>query len=286
VLGTISLLRGREREPYTEEDLALAQDFSQRCGLAIDNAPLLTELQRSLRTRDDFLSSVAHDLRNPLSVIQMRAAMLRKEVEQQGRIVPERLTSATGRIQSATEEMGTMIEGLLDLVRSEMGQPPVLRRTEVDLRALARGVAADQQQAAQRHQLQVHEPGTPVAAWVDEVRVRRVVRNLLLNAVKYSPEGSTIEVRVSQREVNGTDWAVLEVQDRGIGIPARDLPHLFERFYRGENVVGRIPGTGLGLFGARQLAEQHGGRIEVQSEESQGSTFSVWLPQQPPPSAG
>ena len=84
----------------------------------------------------------------------------------------------------------------------------------------------------------------------------------------------------------GRSTRLLEVQDRGIGIPARDLPHLFERFYRGENVVGRIPGTGLGLFGARQLAEQHGGRIEVQSEESQGSTFSVWLPQQPPPSAG
>jgi signal transduction histidine kinase len=283
LLGTLTLLRGPGSERYSEEDLVLAQDFSQRCGLAIDNARLLTELQRALRTRDDFLSSVAHDLRNPLTVVKMRAGMLRAEVAR-GSIVPERLTSSAGRILSATEEMGSMIDSLLDLVRAEMGQRPSLRRTEVDLGALARGVALDQQQAAHRHQLHVHTPETPVFASLDEVRVRRVVRNLLLNAVKYSPEGGLIEVRVQQREVEGSGWAVLEVRDSGLGIPARDLPHLFERFFRGENVVGRIPGTGLGLFGARQIAEQHGGRIEVKSVEGQGSTFTVWLPQQPPPS--
>ncbi|AKJ01326.1 Signal transduction histidine kinase [Archangium gephyra] len=284
VLGTITLLRGPGRERYSGEDLVLAQDFGQRCGLAIDNARLLTKLQRALRTRDDFLSSVAHDLRNPLTVIKMRAELLRTEVTKRGSIVPERLTSATTRILAATEEMGSMIDSLLDLVRAEMGQRPSLRRTKVDLGALARGVAADQQQAAQRHQVHVHTPETPILVSLDEIRVRRIVRNLLLNAVKYSPEGGRIEVRVQAREEEGSGWAVLEVQDTGLGIPARDLPHLFERFYRGENVVGRIPGTGIGLFGARQIAELHGGRIEVKSVEGQGSTFTLWLPQEPPPS--
>ncbi|WP_309891990.1 PAS domain S-box protein [Archangium sp.] len=283
VLGTITLLRGPAREPYTEEDLALAQDFSQRCGLALDNAHLLTELQRSLRTRDDFLSSVAHDLRNPLTIITLRADLLRTEVAR-GRIVPERLSSVATRILSATEEMNSMIDSLVDLVRSEMGQPPTLRRTEVDVGALARGVVMDQRQFAQHHHVHLHTPETPVFASLDEIRVRRIVRNLLLNAVKYTPEGGNIDVRVERREEGGTGWAVLEVQDRGIGIPARDLPHLFERFFRGENVVGRIPGTGLGLFGARQIAEQHGGRIEVRSVEGQGSVFSVWLPQKSPSS--
>ncbi len=286
VLGTLTLLRGGGRERYTEEDLRVAQDFGRRCGLALDNARLLTELQRSLRTRDDFLSSVAHDLRNPLTVIKMRTAILQGEVMRQGSIVPERLASTSARILSATDEMASMIDSLLDLVRSEMGQSPSLRRTEVDLRALARGVASDQQQAAQHHRVHVHTPETPVIAAVDEVRVRRVVRNLLLNAVKYSSEGSIVDVHVEPRDVDGSQWAVVEVQDKGIGIPAGDLPHLFERFFRGENVVGRIPGTGLGLFGARQIVEQHGGRIDVKSVEGQGSTFSVWLPQQPPASAG
>jgi PAS domain S-box-containing protein len=282
VLGTLTLSRGTGSEPFSQEDLMLAQDFGQRCALALDNARLLTELQRSLRTRDDFLSSVAHDLRNPLTVIKMRTSLLNSQVEK-GRIVPERLMSAATRILSATEEMGSMIESLIDLVRSEMGQRPSLRRTEVDLGALARAVAADQQQAAHRHAIHVLTPATPVLARLDEVRVRRITRNLLLNAVKYSPEDSRVEVRVERREVDGAGWAVLEVSDTGIGIPARDLPHLFERFYRGENVAGRIPGTGLGLFGARQIAEQHGGYIEVKSVEGQGSTFSVWLPELPPP---
>lgn len=282
VLGTITLLRSPGRERYTEEDLVLAQDFCQRCGLAIDNARLLTKLQRALRTRDDFLSSVAHDLRNPLTVIKMRASLLRTDVAQRGSIVPERLTTSVTRILSATDEMGSMIDSLLDLVRTEMGQRPSLRRTEVDLGALARGVAADQQQASQRHQIHVHTPEPPLFMSLDEVRVRRVVRNLLLNAVKYSPEGGHIEVRIQRREVEGRGWALLEVQDAGLGIPASDLPHLFERFYRGENVVGLIPGTGIGLFGARQIAELHGGHIEVKSVEGQGSTFTVWLPQEPP----
>jgi PAS domain S-box-containing protein len=283
VLGTLTLSRGPGREPFSQEDSVLAQDFAQRCALALDNARLLTALQRSLRTRDDFLSSVAHDLRNPLTVVKMRASLLNAEVAKRGGVVPERLTSAATRILSATEEMGSMIDSLVDLVRSEMGHRPSLRRTEVDLCALARAVAADQQQSARSHQVKVHTPEAPLLAQLDEVRVRRVVRNLLLNAVKYSPEGGNIEVRVQRREVDGAGWAVLEVSDSGIGIPARDLPHLFERFFRGENVLGRIPGTGLGLFGARQLAEQHGGHISVESVEGQGSTFSVWLPQRPPP---
>ncbi|WP_375758412.1 ATP-binding protein [Corallococcus exercitus] len=280
LLGAITLLRGGARERFTEEAQVLAQDFSQRCAQAIDNARLLTELKRSLRTRDDFLSSVSHDLRNPLSVIMMRAAGLRAEVDQRGSIVPERLTTATTRILSAAEEMRSMVESLLDVVRSEMGQQPNLRRVQLDVGELVRGVIVDQQQVTQRHTFQVHTPETPVMAFLDEVRVRRVVRNLLLNAVKYSPEGSSIDVHVQQGDAEGRSWAVIEVRDQGIGIPASDLPHLFERFHRGGNVVGRIPGTGLGLFGARQLVEQHGGRITVTSVEGQGSTFRVWLPQQ------
>ncbi|MFP2911960.1 ATP-binding protein, partial [Pyxidicoccus sp. 3LFB2] len=282
VLGTLTLLAGAGREPYTQDDLMLAQDLARRCALAIENTRLLTSLQRALRTRDDFLSSVAHDLRNPLTVIKMRAALLSAEVARRGNIVPERLTSAAERILLASDEMGSMIESLVDLMRGETGQRPNLRRTQVDMGALTRDVVADQQQGPRRHQVQLQTPEAPVSAPVDEVRVRRIVRNLLTNAVKYSPEGTRIDVSVQQREVAGAGWAVVEVKDHGLGIPARDLPHLFERFFRGENVVGRIPGTGLGLFGSRQLAEQHGGRIEVASVEGEGSTFSLWLPQLPP----
>lgn len=287
VLGTLTLLAGEGRDSYTREDLRLAQDLAGRCALALENARLLTRLQRSLRTRDDFLSSVAHDLRNPLTVIKMRAALLSNEVtKQRGDLAPERLTAGATRILAAADEMGSMIESIVDLMRGEMGQRPSLRRTEVDMAALARDVAADQQQGSRRHEVKVHTPEAPIVAPVDAVRVRRIVRNLLTNAVKYSPEGSSIDVSVQRRAVDGADWAVVEVRDRGMGISERDLPHLFERFFRGENVIGRIPGTGLGLFGSRELAEQHGGRIEVRSVEGEGSTFALWLPQAAPTLAG
>ena len=102
--------------------------------------------------------------------------------------------------------------------------------------------------------------------------------NLIANAIKYSPEGGPIRIEVGPAEQDGASWAVLRVSDRGIGIPADDLPRIFDRFYRGSNVTGRIQGTGLGVSGARLIVEQHGGRVTAESVEGTGSTFTVWLP--------
>jgi signal transduction histidine kinase len=106
-----------------------------------------------------------------------------------------------------------------------------------------------------------------------------VLGNLLGNAVKYSPAGGEVAVRVvRERDAGGRAWAVVAVRDQGIGIPVADLPHVFERYRRGSNVGGRIVGSGVGLAGARQIVEQHGGTIAVASEEGRGSTFSLRLP--------
>jgi signal transduction histidine kinase len=122
-------------------------------------------------------------------------------------------------------------------------------------------------------------------ATVDEARVHRVLANLLTNAVKYSPDGGA--VRVSVRAADGPigKSALLVVCDEGVGIPQDDLPHVFNRFHRGANVVGRFAGTGLGLASARELVELHGGTISVASEEGKGSTFVVRLPLTPPADA-
>jgi signal transduction histidine kinase len=115
-----------------------------------------------------------------------------------------------------------------------------------------------------------------IGTW-DEVRLGRVIDNLLDNAIKYSPRGGAIEVVI---EVDGSD-AVLSVKDRGEGIPQVDLPHIFERFRRGGNVEGRIPGTGIGLAGVHRIVEQHTGSMSVQSEVGQGTTFTIRLPLAP-----
>ncbi|MFN8556342.1 MAG: sensor histidine kinase [Dehalococcoidia bacterium] len=119
-----------------------------------------------------------------------------------------------------------------------------------------------------------------IGVW-DGARLTRVVDNLLSNAVKYSPDGGETTVHVGRVCYHGEAYAVLTVQDRGIGIPAVDLPYTFERFHRAANVRG-IAGNGIGLAGARQIIEQHGGQISVESVEGEGSTFTVRLPLTPP----
>ena len=130
----------------------------------------------------------------------------------------------------------------------------------------------------------VLDPGPPrlLGSW-DAVRLERVLSNLVGNAIKYSPDGGPVAIELSS-EVDGQarGWAVIQVRDQGVGIPSQDRPHVFERFRRGGNVERHIAGTGIGLFGSRQIVEQHGGTIGVESEEGVGSTFTVRLPLGPP----
>jgi signal transduction histidine kinase len=158
-----------------------------------------------------------------------------------------------------------------------MDRPLQLDLQPTDLVALARGSIAEQQAASERHRIVLDaEPAEVVGQW-DATRLGRVLGNLLENAVKYSPAGG--EVRVEVRREAG--WAVVRVADQGLGIPAADLPHIFERFRRAGNVVGQVPGTGLGLAVVRQIVEQLGGSVDVDSQAGLGSTFTVRLPLPP-----
>jgi signal transduction histidine kinase len=116
-----------------------------------------------------------------------------------------------------------------------------------------------------------------VVGWWDERRLERVLANLLTNAIKYSPDGGEILVRVDLEQGPTGPRSLLAVTDCGVGIPAADLPHVFERYRRGGN-VGGIAGSGIGLFGSRRIVEQHGGTIEAASREGNGSTFTLRLP--------
>ena len=116
-----------------------------------------------------------------------------------------------------------------------------------------------------------------VGKW-DVLRLERVIGNLLANAIKYSPNGGEIIVTLSAEQDAQGAWGKLSVRDTGVGIPADDLPHIFEWFHRGANVKDQIAGSGIGLAGARQIIEQHGGSMGVTSEEGQGSTFTIRLP--------
>lgn len=240
------------------------------------------EAEASLRARDETLATISHDLRTPLTSIRGLAQLIKRRLTRGVGMSPEELTERLGRIEEQTALMARMIDDLLDVARIEAGRPLELRREACDLVALVQKSAADVQRTTARHQLHVFADTAPIVGSVDAARLERVVMNLLTNAVKYSPDGGDIELTVRPEtvrpETGSGRWAVLEVRDAGIGIPAEDLPRIFERFYRASNVGDQLRGTGLGLAGARQIVEQHGGEISVSSEPGAGTTFAVRLP--------
>jgi signal transduction histidine kinase len=189
----------------------------------------------------------------------------------------EEITNRLGRIEEQTVLMARMIDDLLDVARIEAGRPLELHREPCDLGTLIQKSAADVQRTTDQHRLRVSADEGPIVGSVDAARIERVVLNLLTNAVKYSPAGGDVELTVRAEHGSGS-WAILEVRDGGIGIPEEDLPRIFERFYRASNVGDQLRGTGLGLAGARQIVEQHGGEIGVSSEPGAGTTFTVRLP--------
>jgi signal transduction histidine kinase len=247
---------------------------------AIERQQLYGELQRAIEMRDQLLAVAAHDLRNPLASISLLAEASRIQAETNPPVDPARLLDQMAQIGQATTRMGRLIEDLMDAAHLQLGRTLQLSRSRTDLVELLQALTAEfgSFPSTGKHRI-VFETDVPslVGYW-DRPRIERVATNLIENAVKYTPGGGDIVVHVSRERAVGTDWAVFTVKDQGIGIPKADLPRVFERFHRASNVVGRIPGTGIGLAGAGQLVEQHGGRIDAASEEGKGSTFTVKLP--------
>jgi signal transduction histidine kinase len=234
------------------------------------------QLRSEIAAKDEFMSTVSHDLKTPLTFIKGIANLRRRRAPRTPETLP--LIDALERIEDSAGRMAQQLDELVDASRLENGTPLELRRDQVDLIALARKAVAEHQQTTDRHALHVSSPLLELVGVWDEVRLGRVLDNLLDNAVKYSPRGGTVKVSIGTAD-DGT--AVLSVADRGEGIPAADLPHIFERFRRGQNVNGRIPGTGIGLAGVQRIVEQHRGTIAVDSEVGVGTTVTIHLPREP-----
>jgi signal transduction histidine kinase len=154
-----------------------------------------------------------------------------------------------------------------------------MRFADVDLVAVVGRLDDQSRSPTVRHAFAVEATaGDRVVGRWDADRLEQVVGHLLSTAIRYSPDGGSITITLGRDTDTAGAWAVLAVQDEGLGIPAADLPQVFERFHRGSNVAGRIPGLGIGLAGARAIVEQHGGTLGVESQEGAGSRFTVRLP--------
>jgi signal transduction histidine kinase len=258
--------------------IALLQQKASSLEAEVEERKRIEEqLDRSIRLGDEFLAAVSHDLKTPLTVLKGQAQILQRRAAR-GALDEQTILAGLEQIESKSSMMAELIDELLDVTRLRTGGALHLDRRPVDLVALVREAVAAQELATDEYQL-VLLTGEPelIGIW-DRVRLGRVVQNLVTNAMKYSPEGGEITLQLERERSPKGGWAVLTVQDHGIGIAEADLPHIFEWFYRGKNTSEDITGTGLGLAGTRQIVEQHGGTISVESKEGAGSTFTVRLP--------
>jgi PAS domain S-box-containing protein len=236
------------------------------------------EAEKALQMRDQVFRLVSHDLRTPLTSVRGYTQLLQRQVARLD--IPEaaQLATGLGGIDEAASRLIDQVQELLDVAAAQAGRALSLRWEALDLVALLRRVIAESQQTTREHTICAHIEADYLHGAGDELRLDRVLHNLLTNAIKYSPQGGEIVVRAWQQTEEHQPWAVISVQDQGIGIPAEDLPFIFEAFTRASNTPEQIDGTGLGLASARQIIEQHGGSIGVASQPGQGTTFTIRLP--------
>jgi len=241
-------------------------------------AAALVRTEQAVRARDQLVSLVSHDLRDPLNVMRLSVEMLGK-LARGPAVDPSALEHAVSRMARQTDRMGRMLEELLDFTQFQAQRQPQLRLSELDLVPLVSRVAEEHQRAAPRHRIEVVSSTPAVVGRWDGARLERVVGNLVSNAVKYSPDGGKVQVSLAQAQEAGVGWAFVEVSDQGIGIAAEDHARVFDWFSRGQNAErSLIGGHGIGLAGARAIVAQHGGAIALSSAVGKGSIFTVRLP--------
>lgn len=240
----------------------------------------VTEEDRLDKLRKDFVANVSHELRTPLSMMQGYSEALLDDIAGS----PEERKELVKVIHDESLRMGRLVNNLLDLARLEAGHFE-MRCEAIDVRFLCTRVARKFAALCHQHHITLREDlGDPSVSLLiecgDEDRLEQVLTNLLDNALRHTPEGRTIELKASLIESDARRYVQVQVRDEGAGIPAEDIPYIFERFYKADKARtrGKTGGTGLGLAIVKNLIDAHHGRIEVQSSVGEGTTFSFTIP--------
>jgi signal transduction histidine kinase len=229
------------------------------------------ELREALQTRDEFFSIATHELKDPLFSLQLSIQLLRHAAEKQGEI-PSHVLHHLEVSQRQAERLDRLIDNLLDVSRIGNGRVR-LDLEALDLCELTRNVAGRLQEGARATESRITvENGKPVIGYFDRLKLEQIVSNLLTNALKYGA-GRPITVRI--QSAGGS--AILQVEDHGVGIAAKDQERIFQRFERASQGHKRAS-LGLGLYIVRSLVGARGGTVQVQSALGKGATFTVTLP--------
>ncbi len=283
-VGVLAVERDEGEGALADREVTLVRLFAEQAATAVANATRF-EAERSRvealvdagESRSDFVARMVHDLRAPLSAISGYSQLIRDRREKLSEIQHQQ--ALDGVVEQAAR-MRKMIDEVLSAASVEAGAE--VRRLPMDLGEVLRDAAATGRAMAESRGDQRYvsvEGDAPGVVHADRDSLRHVFTNLVDNAVKYSPAGSPVVLRVvSEAEDVGDHEVVVQVVDRGIGIPDADLPHVFERFRQASN--GRT-GVGLGLYIVRTLVRAHGGEINVTSRQGEGSVFTVRMPRRP-----
>jgi signal transduction histidine kinase len=275
ILGVIVFATSTRR--LGRDDLVLGEEIGRRAGIAIANCRLYREARLAVTARDEFMSVAAHELRTPVTVLQLKLQQV--EVKQQASLcgtcehaIPADYKGAARQIS----RLGHLIEELLDVSRIVGGRVR-LQQEELDLREAARDAIERLAALAtqNRSRVVIQDTGAVRGNW-DRLALERIFGNLLSNALKFGAE-KPVELRIAD---DGAD-AVIEVEDHGIGIADADVDRIFDQFERAVS-SRHFGGLGLGLYITRRLVEEHGGTITAASRPGAGSVFTVRLPRSPP----
>jgi signal transduction histidine kinase len=232
------------------------------------------ELRRVNKIRRDFVANVSHELKTPATSLRLLAESLEETIDED----PVQARFFAAQLKRETERLSQLITDLLDLARLE-SEERVENPVPVDVRSTLMSVLARMRSAARKKNITLQWKrfgrATQYTVRGDETQLTSMFMNLVDNAVKYTPPGGRVEVTGG---FEGSE-VVIRVSDTGIGIPKGKLPRIFERFYRVDKARSKeTGGTGLGLSIVKHVAENHGGRVAVESTPGEGSTFTVYLP--------
>lgn len=288
----------QQRAEFTVWDMVVIEGIAQLAGLAVEQARLQqiaidarageAAMREANALKDEFLAITAHEFRSPLTIIlahsQMALRMLGRAARQeQSKELSSQLTQYLSIIEEQARQLTDIVSTFLEVTRINRGQL-TLNLKEVDLASIAQQVVADHKAVSAEHTISciVEESEQPYLVKGDSARLQQIIANLVANAIKYSPLGGPVNVRL-RRCSSHENKANIEVcvEDQGIGIPLDAQPRLFERFYRAPNIEGsKTRGVGLGLYIVAQLLQMHGGTIRVESSgiPGEGSSFIFTLP--------
>lgn len=270
IVGAITFSSSRDDRLYGKEDVALAEELARRAALAIENARLYAETQKAVVIRDEFISAASHELKTPVTSLKMYTQVVKSQLEKKG---DDPLIRPLNKMDDQIKKLTRLIGDLLNVSKMQTGKLE-FHEEAFDINDAIKEVVEAVQQTTEKHTI-VIDGSIKKYVWGDRDRVEQVITNLLTNAVKYSPLADRVLVQL----ISEKDFAVISVQDFGIGIDREHQKRIFDRFYRVTDPNEKtFPGLGIGLYISYNIIKRLGGDMTVLSAKGKGSKFSFTLP--------